>query len=58
MLKVNEQNPMYFVFYEFDVEASFPKIDEILVFEKHLKHFGCSTRIRNPLTPLHASVES
>ena len=44
VLDVNEQNPMYFIFYEFDVEASFPKIDEISAFKRHLDHFGRSTR--------------
>jgi hypothetical protein len=44
VLNVTEKNPMYFTFYEFDVEASFPKIDEILAFKKHLDYFGRSTR--------------
>ena len=35
---------LYFVFYEFDVENSFPKIDEIAAFAKHVSHFGRSTR--------------
>ncbi|MCF5775524.1 hypothetical protein GIV40_00280 [Pseudomonas poae] len=43
---VRDENPMYFTFYEFDIEASFPKIDEIAAFRKHLEHFGCSTRNR------------
>lgn len=41
---VTEANPMYFVFYEFDVENSFPKIDEIAAFSKHISHFGRTTR--------------
>lgn len=41
---VTKTNPMYFVFYEFDVENSFPKIDEIAAFSKHVSHFGRTTR--------------
>ena len=44
VLSVTDVNPMYFVFYEFDVENSFPKIDEIAAFAKHVSHFGRSTR--------------
>lgn len=44
VLNVHEKNPMYFIFYEFDVEASFPKIDEISAFKKHVNYFGRSTR--------------
>ena len=44
VLNIHEQNPMYFIFYEFDIEASFPKIDEISAFKMHLDYFGCSTR--------------
>lgn len=43
---VCDENPMYFTYYEFDIEASFPKIDEIAAFRKHLEHFGRSTRNR------------
>jgi hypothetical protein len=43
ILAVSEDNPMYFIFYEFDVENSFPKIDEIQAFARHRAHFGRST---------------
>ena len=43
------ENPMYFIYYEFDAESAFPKIDEIAAFGKHLEHFGCSTRNREPV---------
>jgi len=46
VLAATEVNPMYFVFYEFDIENSFPKIDEIAAFSKHIKHFGRTTRNR------------
>lgn len=41
---ISTSNPMYFVFYEFDVLRSFPKIDEIAAFAKHRSHFGRGTR--------------
>ncbi|MGF1800145.1 hypothetical protein L4D11_05615 [Vibrio gigantis] len=41
---ISEENPMYFVFYELEVENAFPKIDEISNFAKHIEHFGRSTR--------------
>lgn len=40
----SKTNPMYFVFYEFDVTKSFPKIDEILAFYNHKAHFKRTTR--------------
>ncbi len=46
LLSVTAEDPMYFVFYEFDVENSFPKIDEIAAFSKHVTHFGRTTRNR------------
>ncbi|MBL8424233.1 MAG: hypothetical protein JNK06_12185 [Candidatus Accumulibacter phosphatis] len=46
VLRASVTNPMYFTYYEFDVEASFPKIDEIFAFQKHIAHFGRSTRNR------------
>jgi hypothetical protein len=46
ILRASVTNPMYFTYYEFDVEASFPKIDEIVAFQKHVAHFGRSTRNR------------
>ena len=45
-LATTPENPMYFTYYEFDVEASFPKIDEIAAFQMHIGHFGRSTRNR------------
>lgn len=47
LLSVTTEDPMYFVFYEFDVENSFPKIDEISAFSKHVAHFGRTTRNRD-----------
>jgi hypothetical protein len=44
ILATTEANPMYFVFYEFDVLKSFPKIDMMATFEKHHKRFGRSTK--------------
>jgi hypothetical protein len=41
--KISSENPMYFTFYEFDIENSFPKIDEIHAFGKHKQHFKCHT---------------
>lgn len=41
---ISMSNPMYFVFYEFDVLRAFPKIDEIAAFSKHRSHFGRGTR--------------
>jgi hypothetical protein len=41
---ISKSNPMYFVFYEFDTLNSFPKIDEMAAFKKHLTHFERSTR--------------
>lgn len=46
VLAASAVNPMYFTFYEFDVEEAFPKIDEIAAFQKHVSHFGRSTRNR------------
>jgi hypothetical protein len=48
VLGVTDTDPMYFVFYQFDVENSFPKIDEMAAFAKHVQHFGRSTRNREP----------
>jgi len=48
VMLTTENNPMYFVFYQFDVENSFPKIDEMAAFSKHGQHFGRSTRNREP----------
>jgi len=41
---VTPANPMYFIFYEYSVEDSFPKIDELHAFEQHRAHFGCLPR--------------
>ncbi|MFT9820809.1 hypothetical protein [Lysinibacillus sp. NPDC056185] len=41
---ISTDNPMYFVFYEFDLLNSFPKIDEQIAFKKHLDSFNTSTR--------------
>lgn len=44
VMQVTADNPLYFVFYQFDVENAFPKIDELAAFAKHRQHFGRSTR--------------
>ena len=44
VLEITPSNPMFFVFYEFDLFTSFPKIDEIYAFKKHDNHFKCCTR--------------
>lgn len=41
---ISTDNPMYFVFYEFDLLNSFPKIDEQIAFKKHSDSFNTSTR--------------
>lgn len=41
---ISENNPMYFVFYQFDLLNSYPKIDELIAFKKHLDHFHVGTR--------------
>lgn len=46
VLAASAATPLYFTYYEFDVESSFPKIDEIAAFQKHKAHFGRSTRNR------------
>jgi hypothetical protein len=46
VMLTTKDDPMYFVFYQFDVENSFPKIDEMVAFAKHGQHFGRSTRNR------------
>lgn len=44
VLSITENNPMYFTFYEFDVDNAFPKIDEILAFKNHKDFFGHKPR--------------
>lgn len=41
---ITETNPMYFVFYQFDLLNSYPKIDELIAFKKHQDYFNVGTR--------------
>lgn len=41
--QISPDNPMYFIFYEFDLLNSFPKIDETYAFYEHRKKLKCST---------------
>lgn len=38
--QISLENPMYFIFYQYDLLNSFPKIDELHAFSKHQKTFG------------------
>lgn len=43
VIQVSPTNPMYFIFYEYDLLNSFPKIDELHAFSEHKKKFSLST---------------
>lgn len=42
--KISVTRPMYFVYYELDVEGAFPLLEEMVAFRKHEEHFQRSTR--------------
>lgn len=44
--QISFENPMYFIFYEYDLLDSFPKIDELHAFSEHKKIFGRLTNNR------------
>lgn len=42
--EISIERPMYFVYYELDVEGAFPLLEEMVAFRKHEDHFKRSTR--------------
>ncbi|WP_393964648.1 hypothetical protein [Exiguobacterium sp. S22-S28] len=51
--RISPENPMYFIFYEFDLLNSFPKIDEICAFYEHRKKLKCSTTNKERINSNH-----
>lgn len=53
ILAVSSSDPIYFIYYQFDIPKSFPKIDEIRAFHEHNKHFKKGTRNVEPANKFH-----